>query len=362
MTPLARRIAGLIEATGPIPVSDYMAMCLFDPAHGYYTTREPFGAAGDFTTAPEVSQMFGEMVAIWLYRQWQALGRPKNPVIAEMGPGRGTLMKDVLRTLRRLDPALVASASICLVEASPRLAEIQRTTLAGCGANPVWLAGFVDLPPGPLLFFANELLDCLPIRQFAKTRAGWRERLVTAGLDGDLAFTVGMTGLDPSLLPASGAHAPEGAILETSLAREALVDEIASRIASTGGAALLIDYGHLETGIGDTLQAMRAHAHIDALALPGESDLTSHVDFAPLAAIALRYCLSVGAGTQGDFLLAQGLLERAGSLGANKDATAQDRIRTDVERLAEPDQMGNLFKVLEISNAASAATAPTSGN
>ncbi|TIV80516.1 MAG: class I SAM-dependent methyltransferase, partial [Mesorhizobium sp.] len=241
MTRLKERIKGLIGAAGPIPVSEYMALCLFDPEEGYYTTREPFGAVGDFITAPEISQMFGELVAVWLYQAWQGAGRPLPATFAEIGPGRGTLMKDMLRTWSRLDPALVARASFAMVETSPRLAEIQRQTLAGQNAALAWYQTIDTLPPQPLFIVGNELFDAVPIRQFVYVGTGWRERVV--GLDGadELHFFAGAGSVDPALLPPGAANAPQGAIVEVAPARSALMAQIAERIASQGGAGLFID-------------------------------------------------------------------------------------------------------------------------
>ncbi|MGN6467119.1 MAG: class I SAM-dependent methyltransferase [Rhizobiaceae bacterium] len=348
MTPLAERIAGLIEASGPIGVAEYMALCLFDPAYGYYTTREPFGVGGDFTTAPEISQMFGELVAIWAYEAWQAAAAPSPVTIAEIGPGRGTLMKDMLRTLRRLDPALVRDADFALVETSPRLAEIQKRTLDGMGARIAWPSDVEALPSCPLILVGNELFDALPVRQYVKTPSGWRERVV--GLDGGgrLAFMAGPGAPDESWLPPGAADALEGSVVELAPARTALMERIARRISGDGGAALFIDYGYLEPGIGDTLQAVRRHEYDDVLAHPGQADLTAHVDFAALASVARSCGLKADLTTQGDFLLRRGLLERAGALGANDDEALRERLRGEVERLAGPDGMGDLFKVLEI--------------
>ncbi|MDN2567963.1 class I SAM-dependent methyltransferase [Aquibium sp. A9E412] len=346
MTALADRIARLIAAGGPLSVADYMALCLADPEHGYYMTREPFGTAGDFTTAPEVSQMFGELVGVWLYAAWQADGRPAAPVIAEIGPGRGTLMKDVLRTLARLDPALIEAARFALVETSPRLVAVQRATLAGAAATPQWVATPAALPAGPLFLVGNELFDALPVRQYVKTGAGWRERVVALDEAGALCFRAGPGAPDPALLPPGAAAAPPGAIAEIAPARSALMAAIAERIAAAGGAALFFDYGHLEPGLGDTLQALREHAHDDPLAHPGAADLTAHVDFAALAAEACRAGLEARLMSQADFLLGMGLAERAGRLGAGRTPDEQARLAGEVERLAGAAAMGTLFKAL----------------
>ncbi len=202
MTRLEQRIVELIAALGPIPVSEYMALCLFDPHDGYYTTREPFGVRGDFITAPEISQMFGELIAVWLYEAWRTLGEPMPVTAAEIGPGRGTLMKDMLRTLARLDQTFVSHADFAMVETSPRLADIQKKTLAQAPAIPHWHETIDTLPRAPLLIVGNELFDAIPIRQFVRMGGGWRERMV--GLDDDdrLRFFAGAASLDPSLLPA----------------------------------------------------------------------------------------------------------------------------------------------------------------
>ncbi|CCV08813.1 conserved hypothetical protein [Mesorhizobium metallidurans STM 2683] len=348
MTRLKTRIAELIDATGPIPVSEYMALCLFDPEDGYYTTREPFGAAGDFVTAPEISQMFGELVAIWLYEAWRATGRPLPVIIAEIGPGRGTLMKDMLRTLSRLDTALTAGASFAMIETSPRLTGIQRQTLAGTSATIRWHEAIDTLPRTPLLIVGNELFDAVPIRQFVHAGTGWRERMIGLDDTGGLRFFAGAGSVDPTLLPDDAEEAPQGAIAEIAPARTALMATISERLARLGGAGLFLDYGHLQPGIGDTLQALRKHDHEDVLANPGEADLTAHVDFAALAAIVRAHGLDAHLATQGEFLVRMGLLERAGRLGANASEAAREKIAGEVERLAGPQAMGELFKVLAV--------------
>lgn len=348
MTPLKEKILRLIEATGPISVADYMAACLFDPEHGYYSTREPFGQAGDFTTAPEVSQMFGELVAAWIYAAWQACSTPRQALVAEIGPGRGTLMRDMLRALDRFDTRFLARQRLVLIETSPRLKEVQRQTLAGTGAAISWCSDENELPPGPLFIVGNELFDAIPVRQYVKTVSGWRERVIGAS-DGDLAFLAGPGAPDPALLPADAASAAEGAIVEIAPARMALMDKLAERLAGQGGSGLFIDYGYERPAMGDTLQAMRRHSYVDALANPGEADLTAHVDFAALKKAVRAHGLSARLMPQGDFLLGLGLLERAGRLGAGKSGDVQERIRGEVERLAGPGEMGTLFKVLAVT-------------
>ncbi|HWK67184.1 MAG TPA: class I SAM-dependent methyltransferase [Rhizobiaceae bacterium] len=348
MKDLKARIIDLIGMEGPIPVADYMAICLYDPRQGYYTTREPFGSGGDFITAPEVSQMFGELIGAWIVTAWRALGQPIRPTIAEIGPGRGTLMKDMVRTILRIAPDLHAAADFRLVEVSPRLAEAQAATLRDMPGRFVWHRDIDELPNQPLFVVGNELFDAVPIRQYVRAADGWRERCVAVD-NGNLVFAVGAGSLNESLLPPAAADAPQGSIAEIAPARAALMEKIARRLAQHGGAGLFIDYGYLTPAIGDSFQALRGHAYADPLAEPGKADLTAHVDFAALATPARAVGLHAQLATQGDFLLRMGLLERAGRLGANADASGRERISQAVQRLAGPDEMGDLFKVIAIS-------------
>ena len=348
MNRLAQKIARLIEAAGPISVADYMTLCLFDPQDGYYTTREPFGVEGDFVTAPEISQMFGELVAIWLINAWQANGRPLPVTVAEIGPGRGTLMKDMVRTFGRLAPELKAGAAFAMVEASSRLVAIQQAALRDSGASFSWHGSLDTVPAGPLLIVGNELFDALPFRQFVLKDGQWLERAVGLDSSGNLQFVAGTASLDPASLPKEAETTVNGSIVELAPARSALMSAIAERIAAHGGAGLFFDYGHLRPGTGDTFQAVRKHRYEGVFDNPGEADLTSHVDFSALAMAARLKGLDAHLATQGEFLLGMGLLERAGKLGSTGDDAARSKIASEVERLAGADGMGNLFKVLAI--------------
>ena len=355
-TPLAEKIKAIIGVHGPISVTDYFALCLADPEFGYYKTRDPFGRRGDFITAPEVSQLFGEMVGVFLVQAWEKHLRPhRNVRFAEIGPGRGTMMSDMLRVVRKLAPELYEAATIHLVETSPTLREVQQKTLDAHAGKVSWHDSFDEIPPGFLLLTANEFFDAVPIRQFVKTQTGFRERLVGVDGDGNLTFTSGAGSLDPALLPSAHQTAPAGTIAEVAPARAAIMQMLSDRLFDGGGTALIIDYGHLAAGFGDTLQAVYKHAFDPPLAHPGEADLTSHVDFAALADVAQSRSTSVnGMTTQGDFLLRLGLVERAGALGRGKTQAEQDAIRIAVERLAGngPNQMGELFKVMAVSSPA----------
>lgn len=347
---LKERLKRLIGTTGPISVADYMAACLGDRESGYYTTREPFGRDGDFITAPEVSQMFGELIGIWCVSIWDALDRPDNAVLCEIGPGRGTLMSDVLRTVAKLAPQMATSLRVAMVETSPRLIERQKEKLVDFSQSIDWFERFADIPDGPLILISNELFDAIPIRQFVKTNGRFVERLIGLNEQDEFQFGSGAGGIDATLLPANHQPIPDGTIFEAAPARTALMQEIAQRLSATRGAALSIDYGHLQSGFGDTLQAMLKHAYDDVFAHPGEADLTSHVDFDMLEKTARNCGAQTATMTQGDFLLSMGLIDRAGRLGAGQTEAFQNKIREDVERLAAPDQMGTLFKVLAISD------------
>ncbi|GGH52372.1 class I SAM-dependent methyltransferase [Frigidibacter albus] len=344
MTPLADLLARRIEAGGPITLAEYMADCLLHPEHGYYSTRDPFGRGGDFTTAPEISQMFGELLGLALAQAWLDQGSPTPFVLAEIGPGRGTLMADVLRTLRAV-PGMFAAARVHLVEASATLRARQRETLAD--QQVTWHDGIDTLPEAPLLLLANEFFDALPIRQFVRADPGWCERLV--GLSPEGALQPGLSTPAPlAALAHRLADTKEGDVVEICPAAPAIAAAIAARIARHGGAALIVDYGGWHS-LGDTFQAVQDHATADPFAAPGEADLTAHVDFEPLAAAAR------GAGAAASALVPQGvLLERLG-IAARAERLAQGLSGPALEshlaahrRLTHPGEMGRVFKALAI--------------
>ena len=337
MTAAADRLAARIRAEGPLTVADFMHECLAHPDQGYYATRDPLGAAGDFTTAPEISQMFGEMAGVWLAAVWKAMGAPEPVRLVELGPGRGTLLADALRAGR--SAGLSAAADVWLVETSPALRAVQGDRVP----RARWASTLAEVPEGPLLLVANEFFDALPVRAFLLGPEGWRERLL--GLEGGrLAW-----GLSPAL-PEAVAPRPAGAVppghdwVESCPALEPLAGEIARRLGAQGGAALIVDYGFTrDRPPGPTLQAVRGHARVDPLEAPGECDLTWLVDFAALAR-ALDG-LATAVTTQGAFLAGMGIGARAEAL-ARARPEAAGTVADALERLTAPDGMGGLFKVL----------------
>ena len=358
---LKDRIASLIAAQGPISVAQYMTMALHDPQGGYYATRDPFGRGGDFITAPEVSQMFGEMLGLWLAQAWEEQGRPKRPVLMELGPGRGTLMIDMLRALKAV-PDFLGGLDVVLVEASPHLRAVQEDALKDSGARITWKHQFDTEAGRPLFLVANEFFDALPIRQYVKTPRGWSERMVTAK-DHALDFALAPAPVPSALIPSAHAGAPEGGVYETAPAANALGEAIARHVADHGGAALLIDYGydnfsHGKTGgHGETLQAVRGHAFTSLLGEPGEADLSAHVDFTALGEAGRRGGAGVhGPVGQGALLAALGIAARAQSLATRNPASAP-ALAAALARLTRPEAMGTLFKGLAFLPAA-AATAP----
>ena len=351
MDELAARLARRIAGQGPISVAEFMAEALTRPRQGYYMAGDPFGARGDFITAPEISQMFGELLGLWCAEAWQRLGAPDPVLLVELGPGRGTLMADALRAAKVL-PAFEAATELHLVEISPALRARQAQSLAG--RDPTWHESLEAVPRGrPLLLLANEFFDALPIRQFERSPQGWHERLVGLAEDREsLAF-----GLSPplphaeALIPEALKSAPAGSIAEVAPAAPVLAGEIGRRLAEDGGAALILDYGYAAPDGRPTLQALRRHRHDDVLAAPGQVDLTAHVDFGALAEAARAAGAEAwGPMAQGGFLEALGIAARAERLQAGATAEQAEEIGSALRRLTDPEQMGALFKVLALGS------------
>jgi NADH dehydrogenase [ubiquinone] 1 alpha subcomplex assembly factor 7 len=341
-----------IAQTGPMSIADYMALCLAHPEHGYYASRDPLGKSGDFTTAPEISQMFGELLGAWCVITWRQIGSPAPFALVELGPGRGTLMRDALRASARAED-FQAALSVHLVETSPVLRGRQKDALGDRAVT--WHDSIETLPHVPLITLANEFFDALPIRQFVRGPQQWAERCVVLAEDGEtLSFGLSPRGaLAASLLPREAAP---GDVAELNLAAVSNCTSLARRIVRDGGALLAIDYGYAE-GHGDTLQALHAHAPIDLLAAPGESDVTAHVDFAALARAAEQ------AGAQAHGPVEQGALLHTLGLTARADALARahpeqrETLAAAVRRLTDEAEMGRLFKALAVTRQGAAPPA-----
>ena len=334
---LTQSLRDLIRSGGPIPLSQFMGLAV---SH-YYAGRDPLGACGDFITAPEISQTFGEMIGLWLAVMWQQMGAPKRVVVAELGPGRGTLMADMLRAAQMV-PAFLPAAEIWLVETSPTLRAAQQRKLSGYDVQ--WAERVEDLPTGPLLLVANEFFDALPIEQAVRVQGQWRQRLVGLGPDESLVFVPG----EPLDLPYDG---EDGTIRESCPEARRIIAMLGRRVAQLGGAMLVVDYGYDRSQAGDSLQAVKDHRFHPVLSDPGEADVTAHVDFYALAEAAIP-ARAYGPVGQGAFLRAMGIETRLQSLMArNADQMTQTLI-AGVKRWVDPDAMGTVFRVMALTHPA----------
>jgi SAM-dependent MidA family methyltransferase len=350
--PLEAEIRRRIESGGPMSVAQYMSLCLTHPKHGYYVTRDPLGAAGDFITAPEISQMFGELIGLWACSAWRQIGAPEKVRLVELGPGRGSMMLDALRAVQVV-PSFHAAIMVHLVEISPVLEARQRQALSGVDVPVEWHRALDEVPEGPTIILANEFFDALPVQQAVMCADGWHERVVKIGDDNTLQFS---NGRDPiplfdEMLPPAVREARIGEIFEWRSDQIAL--ELGRRVVRTNGAALVIDYGHYESATGETLQAVGAHEFASPLMAPGQLDLTAHVDFQALgqAAESMNARLH-GPIEQGEFLRRMGIATRSELLkkvASPNQAAAIDAAR---DRLTSRERtgMGSLFKVLGLSH------------
>jgi len=358
---LKQRIIAHIRDSGPMNIASYMSWCLLDPTQGYYPTRDPLGIDGDFITAPEISQMFGELLGIWLLQSWRNMGSPKRIEIVEYGPGRGVMMADMLRTAN-LDKDFLAAIRVNLIETSSALEAKQAEQLSGCGVPVTWVEKLGDVPAGPTLIIGNEYLDCLPVRQFVmmdrfKDKAGWHERMVDVHPDNPekLVYTLtdaGISEADQALLPDEIPEAKNDDLLEINPGLSQMADTLAQRFAKDLGAALFIDYGPGETEFGDTLQALKKHKKVYPLDEPGKADMTARVDFAALSQKAGDAGLEVyGPAGQGQFLSRMGIEVRAVAL-TKSAPDAKEKIARQLHRLTSEDEMGTLFKTIAIQSTA----------
>jgi NADH dehydrogenase [ubiquinone] 1 alpha subcomplex assembly factor 7 len=327
-----------------------MALALMDPDYGYYAHQDPFGEEGDFITAPEVSQMFGELLGLWLVEAWRDQGSASAVHLIELGPGRGTMMADVLRATLRVAPEFLAAAEVTLIEASPRLRTEQEQRLAAAPARLSWSSTLkLETLTGPLFVLANEFFDALPVRQFLRVGEKWHERLVTLGSHGELEFAIAPMATQALAPPPGRPPARAGDLFEHCPSALALCENLAATIARQGGAALIVDYGYdAMAGFGDTLQALRRHRYVPVLQTPGEADVTAHVDFAALALAARHGGAAVyGPRPQGPFLTALGIEQRCGAL-IRSAPDAAGVLSRQLNRLCGKDEMGQLFKALAL--------------
>jgi NADH dehydrogenase [ubiquinone] 1 alpha subcomplex assembly factor 7 len=348
---LEKEIRRLIAVGGPMPIARYMTLCLTHPQYGYYVTRDPFGADGDFTTAPEVSQIFGELLGLWALSVWRMLGEPEAINLIELGPGRGTMMRDALRASRVL-PQFREALSVHMVEISPTLEQVQRNTLSDADVAVSWHRYLLDVPEGPSIILANEYLDALPVHQVVKQKDGWHERVIGLNSNGEFALGLAPDALTQfdRFMPKKVKEAPVGAIFEWRNDIHAF--DIARRVRNKG-AALFIDYGHVESDVGETLQSVNDHAFADPLSAPGLADITAHVDFFIFGEAAESMGASVhGPVTQAKFLRELGIDARADALRRGASAEQAATITSAVARLTESGRtgMGDLFKVIAISD------------
>jgi SAM-dependent MidA family methyltransferase len=338
---LEERLKARIRQDGPMTVADYMAACLFDPKDGYYAVRPRIGSEGDFVTAPLISQMFGELLGLWSVEVWRRLGEPERFRWVEVGPGDGTLMEDALRAVR-LAPGFLQAAELVFVEPSRPLREVQARRLAGADLTPAWVADLSGVEDDlPVVLIANEVLDCLPARQFVRTEGGWAERAV--GLDPEERLTFGLA---PGA-PPPGLSARPGEIIEVSPAQAAFGAALGRLVGAAGGAGLLIDYGRARPEPGDTFQGLRRHAKVSPLEAPGHVDLTVWADFPSVLAAALGPADVTGVVPQGAFLKRLGLEARVESL-VRSNPQREPMLRRQAARLSDADQMGELFKAAAV--------------
>ncbi len=347
---LKEKIARRIRAEGPLSVAAYMAMALYDPELGYYATRRPIGVGGDFITAPEISQIFGELIGVWCAMLWEGMGRPDRMILAELGPGSGALLGDLLRAAKAL-PEFRKALRLHLVEVSPILRAEQQRRLATKDA--VWLTRLEELPDGPLLVVANEFLDALPIRQLVRGYHEWAERIVTLDQRDRLIFADGSENPALSFLvpPGLRATAARGAVFEICPAALNLAATLGGRLSHSPGAALFIDYGRTASAIGASLRAVSRHSPADPLTMPGDADLSAEVDFAAFAAAANATGVDFhGPIPQGRFLQALGARARLAALCEHAAPEQRNRLESGLDRLLDPEQMGDLFKVMPLTS------------
>ncbi len=359
-TPLCKIIRDIIKAEGPMPLSTYMGLCLGHPEYGYYMTRDPFGKKGDFTTAPEISQMFGEMIGAWVVDTWHKMGAPAQFILFEMGPGRGTLMADILRVGHKVD-GFEGAAQIHLMEMSPVLRKAQFKALSEY--EPTWHMTLESIashdPSLPIIAIGNEFLDALPVDQYTLTDTGWTQKSITIDKNGSFRIydraVINSVFFEKNSLQNTLFKPRLGDVVEVSHEQKRFMNDLIDIVLNQGGICLLIDYGFSNNGCGDTLQALKNHVYCDILETPGECDITYHVNFGNLAEQMMSKNMMVhGPVSQSTFLKTLGIEIRAEALRHSASEMNRPDIAQDVDvalvRLIDKDQMGDLFKVIAFSS------------
>jgi NADH dehydrogenase [ubiquinone] 1 alpha subcomplex assembly factor 7 len=347
LTMIADRLRQRIRETGPLSIAQFMTEALFDPRDGYYATKDPIGAGSDFITAPEISQMFGELMGLWVAQSWIDMGRPSPFQLVELGPGRGTMMSDALRAGHSV-PGFIDAARVSLIEASAALKAVQAQTLGPTGAQIQWIDRLENVPAGPTIILGNEFLDCLPVRQTVRHDATWHERMVgLAEDDQQFVFVLGPPlGVDENLIPNRLRDAEDGTLVEIRPGDRQIVEILANRFADQPGRAMFIDYGPAQSEVGDTLQAIKAHEKVAPLDAPGTADLTARVDFESVVSFARENALTAyGPVKQGEFLKGLGMESRAAAL-LQSAPHEKAKIARQLWRLTDDEQMGSLFKLV----------------
>jgi NADH dehydrogenase [ubiquinone] 1 alpha subcomplex assembly factor 7 len=346
MNELEKIIRDIIGKQGAVSLAAYMELALQHPEHGYYRVREPLGREGDFITAPEISQMFGEMIGVWCVEAWRSLGKPNPFALVELGPGRGTMMQDILRATARVG-GFHDAKQLCLLDSDKALRKEQREKLGE--AAPRYIDDVAQLPPMPALVVANEFFDALPVRQFEKTFRGWTERMVTVVNDALAMTQRPLESVEENLIPAAARDAAPGTVIEMSPKSQSVMRDLARRLAAQKGALLVVDYGYVAASGNASVQAVSHHKHADIFERPGEVDLTAHVDFTALATAARETGVEVGHVIgQGEFLRNLGIDIRADALKKHATLPQAAAIDAALRRLTDESQMGLLFKVMEI--------------
>lgn len=355
---LVETIAQQIVSEGPISVGHFMHIALNHPHQGYYTAQPGIGEDGDFITAPEISQLFGEIIGVWVLQTWMEMGSPENWQLVELGPGRGTLLNDVMRVLK-IRPQAIENVRVHLVEVSPILRTEQAHIAKRLNIEPQWHNQLCEVPNNlPCVVLANEFFDALPIRQFIRQTSGWCERRIaltknTPSATPELCFTAVPTAYNVEAENPAAHAAQPGDVIEIGTAAKTISEEIGARIARTPSRALIIDYGYVAGSNGDTFQALKRHQKIDPLTELGSADITAHVDFPALARAAQATgALAFAPMGQGDFLKTMGIDARLSALSKNATPEQALKLTRQVHRLTAEEEMGTLFQVLALSNAA----------